>query len=520
MAEAGDAESGGEIEETVAIGVPDVRPLRALPEDGPARGEVGDVARLVKAERAASARDLGPGMAGEELGSMGENSSRPAIGRAGTDELRVELVVGAVQRQQSRGVPRSMISPWRRTRMRSAWRMVLSRWAMTKLVRPRSSTASEAWMRDSVMASMELVASSRMRMRGIGEQRPGEADELALARARGRSRLRPPGSASRRAWPRTCPGNRACARSRCTSASVASGREKRMFSSTVPSKRKLPAGPRRGAGAGWAWDLQDVAAVDQERAGGGQIGLGDEVRDRGLSAAGVADERDGLPGLGVEGDVAQDEAVRVVAEADVAEFHVAAQIARAGGRVGGIGPIGRRVEQPEDAFRADQRGEGLGVLGADDADGIEEHVRPEEELDDAEASEVVVMEHAPAAEQEQEADEELAVEFQQRQEDGGGARGAHVVAGMVLREVAEQPGVRLLAHETLGDADAVTDSARVAVTREKLSWASRWAEASWRLKWRLSAQMIGAMASMTQKSTASAQNMSRPRRSSGRRRRC
>src|SRR5215207_3084230 len=52
------------------------------------------------------------------------------------------------------------------TRMRSAFLMVLRRWAMTMLVLPFSSLARAFWMIASVRVSILLVASSRMRMRG------------------------------------------------------------------------------------------------------------------------------------------------------------------------------------------------------------------------------------------------------------------------------------------------------------------------------------------------------------------
>ncbi len=56
--------------------------------------------------------------------------------------------------------------PWSRTSTRSAPRMVLSLCATTKLVLSRRSVESACWRRDSVRASMELVASSRMMIRG------------------------------------------------------------------------------------------------------------------------------------------------------------------------------------------------------------------------------------------------------------------------------------------------------------------------------------------------------------------
>ena len=50
--------------------------------------------------------------------------------------------------------------------IRSAFLIVLRRWAMTMLVLPSSSLARAFWMIASVRVSTLLVASSRMRMRG------------------------------------------------------------------------------------------------------------------------------------------------------------------------------------------------------------------------------------------------------------------------------------------------------------------------------------------------------------------
>ena len=52
---------------------------------------------------------------------------------------------------------------------------------MTNEVRPSSSLLSARWMMTSVCVSTFAVASSRTRMRGLGDDGAGEADELALA---------------------------------------------------------------------------------------------------------------------------------------------------------------------------------------------------------------------------------------------------------------------------------------------------------------------------------------------------
>ena len=49
----------------------------------------------------------------------------------------------------------------------SALRMVDSRWAMRKLVRPVSMVEMASWIRASVLVSMEAVASSSTKIRGL-----------------------------------------------------------------------------------------------------------------------------------------------------------------------------------------------------------------------------------------------------------------------------------------------------------------------------------------------------------------
>ena len=80
--------------------------------------------------------------------------------------------------------------PCSTTRIWSARRMVDSRWAMTKVVRPCISSASPLWIIASDSESSELVASSRMRMRGsassaraIDKPLPLPAGELDAALA-------------------------------------------------------------------------------------------------------------------------------------------------------------------------------------------------------------------------------------------------------------------------------------------------------------------------------------------------
>ena len=69
-------------------------------------------------------------------------------------------------RCSSRCVPRSTIRPFSKTRIRSARRIVESRWAIAIVVRPSVSRASAAWISRSDTVSSDEVASSRIRIRG------------------------------------------------------------------------------------------------------------------------------------------------------------------------------------------------------------------------------------------------------------------------------------------------------------------------------------------------------------------
>ena len=67
----------------------------------------------------------------------------------------------------------------------------------------------------------------------------------------------------------------------------------------------------------------------------------------------------------------------------------------------------------------------------------------------------VAVEDPPAAGDEQGGDEELAVQLEERGQDGGGAGEGDVVPGVVGQQAPEEARVGLLAHEALGHPDAV-----------------------------------------------------------------
>ena len=92
-----------------------------------------------------------------------------------------------------------------------------------------------------------------------------------------------------------------------------------MFSATVPREEEILLHddaqlPVQRVGR----DVADLELVDQQPARAGQIELGDQVDDGRFAAARVADERDRLPRLGGEVDVAQHGPLGVVGETDVA----------------------------------------------------------------------------------------------------------------------------------------------------------------------------------------------------------
>mmetsp|Transcript_163292 Transcript_163292/g.396872 ORF Transcript_163292/g.396872 Transcript_163292/m.396872 type:complete len:252 (-) Transcript_163292:1424-2179(-) len=132
-------------------------------------------------------------------------------------------------------VPRSTMQPWRMTTIWSALRTVVSRWAMTRVVRPVMSRSRASWIRRSVSLSRALVASSKITRLGL----------LSIARAIATLCFWPPESD----WPPLptsvskpsgkCTVNAAtCADLAASSicASLANGLPYMMFSRMVPRK--------------------------------------------------------------------------------------------------------------------------------------------------------------------------------------------------------------------------------------------------------------------------------------------
>ena len=181
----------------------------------------------------------------------------------------------------------------------------------------------------------------------VGEQRPGDRDQLPLARREARRRPR-----GRRG--RARPSNRAATRSTpiacaaaATSSSVASGRPKRMLSAIVPLNRN----------GSWSttpsWrryrpqlHVAQVGAVDAHGALERVVEAGDQLRGRRLAAARLADERD-APALGHVDRDAVDDRLVAVGEHDVVELRGGRRSGRSRGAFA-IGDVVLGVEHRRD----------------------------------------------------------------------------------------------------------------------------------------------------------------------------
>ena len=228
--------------------------------------------------------------------------------------------------------------PSSRCTMRSASRIVDSRWATTSIVvsperRPPRISAS-------ITGSTAEVASSSTSTRGRAGQRPGQRDTLALTARQRHAPLADDGVDARRAAaPRSGRHGPGRARpARRPSSTVAAHRD------VVDDGRReqealLERERRRGAQLVGV-DPVDRHPADTDLAGLGVVEAHQQVGQRALARAGRADQRDDLAGLGPEGDVGQHRGRPVVERHAV---HLERQRA-VGQRVGAValelGPLG------------------------------------------------------------------------------------------------------------------------------------------------------------------------------------
>ena len=169
----------------------------------------------------------------------------------------------------------------------------------------------------------------------VGEQRPRERDELALAEREPEAALADLGvvAVGSSVTNESAPTAAAAA---SISARVASGRPNAMFSAIEPGEEEalLRHDPELRAQRRLR-DLAEVGAVDRDAARARVVEAREQLRDRRLAGARVPDERDGRSCRDVEVEVVEDVRQLAVAEADVLEADVAVDRGQRP-RVGGV----------------------------------------------------------------------------------------------------------------------------------------------------------------------------------------
>ena len=204
--------------------------------------------------------------------------------------------------------------------------------------------------------------------------------------------------------------------------------------------------------------------VDRDGARRRVVEAGDELHDRALARAGLADERDGL----ARDDLHVDAAERVVDGARVAEAHVVeldvALDAPGHDRLRGRRHGRRRVEQLGDPLDRDPRL----LVGVEHLrqllDRREEQGEVEQERDErADRQRAVRDEHAARAEHD--AGRDVGEEVDEREVDGDESLRVHTRVAIAGRDLAEHLLVLVFAHERLRDPDARQALLQVGVDR-------------------------------------------------------
>ena len=208
---------------------------------------------------------------------------------------------------------------------------------------PPSPRAARSLMRASVVASTLEVASSRIRMRGCGEQRARDRHPLALAARQGQAALADQRLVAVRAGPRRTRPARRAGRPRGPPRRSRPGARRRCSRAAWPrtgTRRRRPARSRAAASSRStsrtsAPSISTAPSVDVVEAR-------DQHHERGLARPGGADERDRPAGLDVEVDVAQHRLAAVVGEGHAAQLHPPAARPAAAARPAGAVSCGSR----------------------------------------------------------------------------------------------------------------------------------------------------------------------------------
>ena len=206
--------------------------------------------------------------------------------------------------------------------------MVESRWAMTKLVRSARNADMACWTSSSVRVSTELVASSRISKSRVGQEGPGDGDELLLACADAAAFVVDDGVVSVREAPDEPVDERG-----------SGGGEDVLFGGVgtpvgdVVADRPLEEPgvlqhhPDLGAQV-LAPQPGDVDAVEGDAPGVEVVEPHDEVDQRGLAGAGRSDDGNRLTRLDAEAHVLDQRLVLLVPEGHILEPHPAVRLGR------------------------------------------------------------------------------------------------------------------------------------------------------------------------------------------------
>ena len=201
-------------------------------------------------------------------------------------------------------VPSATTRPSSSSTTRSASAIVAGRWAMTIVVRPRITSVRASRISCSLVGSTERVASSRISTRGSARiaramamrwrwppesEKPALADQRVVAlRQRGDELVGPGEPRGPLHQARRAPRGR---RTRCWRAIVSVKRN--VSSNTMPTARR----------SSRTRSVADVDAVEEDAARVDVVEARDQPGDRGLAAAGRADERDRLARAELEVEV-------------------------------------------------------------------------------------------------------------------------------------------------------------------------------------------------------------------------
>ena len=201
-------------------------------------------------------------------------------------------------------MPLSAIVPCSRTTIRLARLIVDRRWAMTIAVRPASSRSRPCSIRRSVRTSTFEVASSRIRIRGSASSARAKA---TICRSPADSDVpRSPTSVSTPSARPSISGSppTVCSASRMSSALGVRAAEGDVLGDRAAEQEALLGDDPEPAAQRVRVELADVDAVDQDPPALRVVEAGDQLRQRRLAGAGLADQRDRLAGQDPQVDVA------------------------------------------------------------------------------------------------------------------------------------------------------------------------------------------------------------------------